>query len=137
MTVKTLLAHCRLCRSPDIASDYQGILAPEEGLTDYSLHNAHVLLARNHRTRVDCVKLWFDGAHSQVVVAVWKNGDHHTFTGFQWGYGGTGPHGLLDFLLAAGWQYGIEDIQAADGGREYVITRDKFLRWELYERITE
>lgn len=90
-------------------------LEEEGGITQISLNNAWYSLERfGYPTTLELVEEkeeWF-------VYATWKNDKNtievrHKFSGFSWGYGGEGPHGLMIFLEALG----LNDIasQVVDG----------------------
>ncbi|MGH9462447.1 MAG: hypothetical protein ACRD1X_14620 [Vicinamibacteria bacterium] len=68
----------------------------EGGVTDYSLHNAHLLLDR--RGIPDQVEVYqaadAEDTTGHLVKAIWTGRGEHVFSGFSWGYRGTGPHGL-------------------------------------------
>lgn len=91
---------CRICLEPGKRMWLEG----EGGVTDISLHNAHVLL--EHLGLPDRVSIYWDPLHSEgpAVRAVWEapGAMAHTFTGFSWGYGGEGPRGLFRFLESIG-----------------------------------
>lgn len=88
-------------------------LEPECGVTKVSLKNAFTLLVHNGRPdRIELALVvedpvggalkyhttveWFVPAHKNRVGEMrW-----HTFTGFSWGFHGTGPSGLQSFLAA-------------------------------------
>lgn len=92
------------------------LLQDEGGVTDISLHNGRTLLAEHglpnlvelvahdpgeHETRVE----WIDmKAHDRPPRK------RFTFTGFAWGYGGTGPHGLREFLSWLGIDLDMRDV---------------------------
>lgn len=72
-------------------------LLNEGGITQTSLKNNRRLTKRlGSPVRVE---LHYDpnGAEWYRAVAMYSNGDKHTFTGFAWGYSGEGPRGLLEF----------------------------------------
>ncbi len=87
-------------------------LKPECGVTKISLTNALELLARNGRP--DRIELALGepsvgGVHPFRTTVEWyvpasqNTGSEirwHTFTGFSWGFRGTGPRGLQSFLIA-------------------------------------
>lgn len=74
-------------------------LQPEGGVTETSLANAKILIAEyGVPSRLDFKA--DKRACDYFVRATWN---HHpevvfTFTGFAWGYGGTAPAGLAQFL---------------------------------------
>ncbi len=83
---------------------------PEDGTTENSSVNAKELLAENGMPK----ELHFNAHVKNVyyrVEAVWPNSETHIFLGFAWGYGGTGPAGLVEFLnLAQVSSIMIDDI---------------------------
>lgn len=76
-------------------------LAEECGVTSISLSNAQKLVAEYGKP--DFVRLVRYPAQSGcgAVVVCWP-GIVHVFTGFNWGYGGEGPTGLVDFAKLIG-----------------------------------
>ena len=69
----------------------------EGGITQHSLENAEYLTGRFGVP----YSLSFYGDSNQAeynVIAAYKNGHSHVFTGFSWGYSGEGPRGLHHFL---------------------------------------
>ncbi len=71
----------------------------EGGVTDISLANAEVLLKRyGCPTKITC---WYDPDEWHQVEAQWDQGTW-TFSGFGWGYLGSGPQGLATFLGLCG-----------------------------------
>ncbi len=75
-------------------------LESEAGITESSLHNARLLIEQHGLP----VELYFkaDKPHVYYVVeAKWSDGTVFVFTGFGWGYSGTGPAGLAQFLEMA------------------------------------
>ena len=76
------------------------ILRMEGGVTEISLANARLLIAEHGRPNL--VKLWSSEWQRYVVTVEWPDDYKHSFTGFAWGYGGTGPHGLADFAEMIG-----------------------------------
>lgn len=93
-------------------------MEPEGGITQISLRNANRLVRALGKP--DVVKLQHDQEHDeQYVVATWNSPKPHSFrfSGFSWGYGGEGPHGLLTFLndvLGMVIPFTIEEIAAWD-----------------------
>ena len=91
-------------------------LEQECGVTSVSRDNAAKLID-------DFGKPWrlsFFGdtkAGEYFVRASWPNGKTHTFAGFAWGYGGTGPAGLAEFLKAAGANLTPEQIPIDEAGK--------------------
>lgn len=84
-------------------------LQEEGGCTLSSLQNAKVLIAE----RGCPVKLDFRADTSRAdyfVTATWANGSGFRFTGFSWGYGGTGCQGLNEFLQSIG----VNDLNSWD-----------------------
>jgi hypothetical protein len=99
---------CRICR---FERSTQLRLREESGTTDHSLHNAHVLISKYGLP--DEVELFMDDREGTLVDARWEN-RWHQFSGFSWGYGGTGPHGLVNFLNELGVhpEASIEQVMA-------------------------
>lgn len=80
----------------------------EVGVTEISLINAKSLKERYGKPwRISLVKT--RPPEEQYVIAEYS-GCFHAFSGFAWGYGGTGPHGLLRFLH----DNGVDDITIGD-----------------------
>lgn len=81
-------------------------LEEEGGVTAISLRNAQKLLeAYGKPSRVDL----YHGADPEyfghLVDAWWPSGERFTFSGFSWGYGGEGPHGLAKFAEMIGLEH--------------------------------
>ena len=73
----------------------------ECGVTEISLDNAKELLAQHGE--VDHIYLTADTKKGDYFVqCYWVDGHQHTFSGFSWGYGGTGCVGLDRFLVMLG-----------------------------------
>jgi hypothetical protein len=93
---------CMICqRNPNPHARARVEKAEEGGITEASLHNLHLLIDR-HGTPVILVleNHPMDGA---VINALWTvdaegRGPTFRFTGFSWGYGGTGPTALFHAL---------------------------------------
>lgn len=85
-------------------------LQEECGVTAISLENAAALI-KEHGTprRID---LSDDPEDGNSVTAYWRDGMHFKFTGFSWGYGGTGPHGLEQFFQMCGVLCGMQTIMS-------------------------
>ena len=83
-------------------------LQEECGTTSISLENAKIIIAAYGSPRR--VELSDDPEEGNTVVAYWSNGFHFAFTGFSWGYGGTGPHGLEQFFQMCGIVCGMSAI---------------------------
>ena len=82
-------------------------MKPEGGVTDISLENARELLGQYGRpTQVRCYQKGWE----TYVDTTWVDGVTHTFSGFSWGYGGRGPHGLAEFFQ----MIGLDDIALED-----------------------
>ena len=87
--------------------DYGGTkkMKPEEGVTRNSLQNAKELIKRYGTP--DVVEI-YQIKDEHLVKATWHargklpHGTTHEFSGFSWGYGGEGPHGLYTFLQMLG-----------------------------------
>lgn len=81
----------------------------EAGITQNSLDNAQELLAKrgNDLARIDFKAIVQNNDYR--VILYWMNGTSFTFTGFSWGYLGTGPAGLDEFLALCN----IHDFDAA------------------------
>lgn len=86
-------------------------LEEECGVTDISLHNASFLI--NKYGMPSKIELMREG-HEQLVKATFKEYGDYIFTGFSWGYGGEGPHGLMKFLRECKFDVHIADIIALD-----------------------
>ncbi len=75
-------------------------LRAEGGVTDISLHNARLLLETHDLP--DSIALYqrlpYTEGAEHLVEARWSDGTTHVFSGFAWGYTGTGPQGLEIFL---------------------------------------
>jgi hypothetical protein len=85
-------------------------LQEECGVTSISLENAIQLLeAYGTPRRID---LSDDPEDGNIVTVYWPNAFHFKFTGFSWGYGGTGPHGLDQFFQMCGIVCGMETIMS-------------------------
>lgn len=82
-------------------------LKPEGGVTEYSLHNGRLLRKAHGLPRA--VALFYQrspsawpvevgfGSPEYVTKVTYQDGHIHEFTGFAWGYGGEGPHGLAEW----------------------------------------
>ncbi len=105
--------HCFACSGID-----RERLKQEGGVTDYSLHNAHALLKRRGLpVRIELAEIGDDG---ETVTATWDDAGgpfSHAFTGFSWGYVGTGPCGLEKFFGVLGLPIGMEQISAWPRGQ--------------------
>lgn len=87
------------------------ILVEEGGITENSVKNAEILFATYER--IDHVDFIADKRNNDYFVDVhWSSGQSHRFTGFAWGYGGTGPHYLEKFLedLYVDQLHYVEDV---------------------------
>jgi len=86
----------------------------EGGVTDISLANAKILLEQyGTPSKITCR---YDKDDGHLVEAEWDQGVW-TFSGFAWGYRGSGPQGLVTFLD----QCGIEEpIEVLDHNREEI-----------------
>ena len=83
-------------------------LQEECGTTAISLENAAQLIAENGSPiRLDLAD---EPEEGNTVTAYWRNGMHFKFTGFSWGYGGTGPHGLERLFEMCGIVCGMSAI---------------------------
>lgn len=72
-------------------------LEQEAGVTEISLNNAKQLIDQHGVP----IALDFKANKTQCeyyVLATWEDGFQFCFTGFGWGYPGTGPAGLLKFF---------------------------------------
>lgn len=81
-------------------------LLRECGITDISVGNAEELLREKGRP----IRLTFysRSRHGEYsVIARWKADDTFRFTGFSWGYGGSGPNALKRFLNQLGFPEGV------------------------------
>jgi len=86
-------------------------LKEEAGITNHSLFNAKVLTLAHGP--VKHVYLYGDSQHCDYLTSVtFSDGTHFDLTGFSWGYGGTGPHGLERFFEMAGIVCGIKSIMS-------------------------
>jgi len=85
-------------------------IEPEGGVTEISLNNAKVLI-KEHGVPI---KLNFHADKKKCdyfVRAEWRDGFSFCFSGFAWGYGGTGPRGLLKFFhMAHVWSIVPDDL---------------------------
>ena len=96
-------------------------LQVEGGVTALSLHNAKVLIERFGLP--DSVELFRSPIHGHALRALWftrregwaERGPEWTFTGFPWGYGGEGPHGLETFFEMLNLPIGIREIAGWSG----------------------
>lgn len=81
-------------------------LKPEGGVTQISLENAQQII--EEKGPPDLIQLINEGENTaeHMVVATWGEFSH-TFTGFSWGYGGEGPHGLAKFFRMVGLQHRV------------------------------
>lgn len=71
-------------------------LEAEGGITNVSLNNALYLLTKfGYPLEIHLV----EEPDEWYVNMVWKN-KVHQFSGFSWGYGGEGPHGLMTLFTA-------------------------------------
>lgn len=84
----------------------------EAGITEHSLHNARIILHEcGLAFRINMIQT--DHGQEHYVIADFARGHTHVFTGFSWGYAGTGPHGLLTFLHNIGCTFlDIQNIAA-------------------------
>ena len=57
-----------------------------------------------------------------TVFVYFKDGDELHLSGFNWGYGGEGPHGLLWLFKRLGMSFIIEDISRWDMDTGYRIS---------------
>ena len=89
-------SHCFVCTTPSLRAR----TVPEGGVTANSLHNVHVLFAKRGRPTI--LELRYDVEEWCVVDATFRDGSSYHFTGFSWGYGGEGPHGLAQFFAFCG-----------------------------------
>jgi hypothetical protein len=85
-------------------------LEEEGGVTSVSLSNAAKLIAAYGKPVQ--VVLEDDPKDGHTVTAFWPGERSFKFTGFSWGYGGTGPHGLERFFEMAGIVCGIKTIMS-------------------------
>ena len=93
--MKTKIDDCYVCRQHP---EKKHITQTEGGVTTISLHNAHVLVDRFGRP--DAIILRTDTEEGNLATMYWhRAGESHTFSGFGWGYGGTGPTGLWHLLV--------------------------------------
>jgi len=69
------------------------VIEPECGVTQVSLSNGRALLAEHG---FPCWVRLHDDSECTTVVG-YPDGHQHVFTGFGWGYGGEGPHGLAEW----------------------------------------
>jgi len=116
-TLAELLDACDRCRRR--AARVFGLLE-EEGVTQRSIHNAHVLVEKYGRP--DHIGFRVHPRDGQVVSWWWdpseKTGGanrEHLFTGFSWGYAGEGPSGLFAVLTALGVSITRSEIAGWEG----------------------
>lgn len=84
-------------QNPAIAMIIRNPLVAECGVTGVSLQNAsYLLMLYGEPMRLDFSADKYKGDY--FVTGKWKNGPSWMFSGFSWGYGGTGPHGLQRFF---------------------------------------
>jgi hypothetical protein len=75
-------------------------IQPEEGVTEISLANAKLLIEKHGLP----ARLDFKANKTKCdyfLVASWPDDSSFVFTGFSWGYEGTGPNGLTEFFKLA------------------------------------
>lgn len=78
-------------------------LEEEGGITAVSLNNARKLIAILGKPKRVALRRSEDPHFPDYLVDVkWPSGAHFTFSGFSWGYGGEGPHGLATFAEMIG-----------------------------------
>jgi len=83
-------------------------MTDESGVTDHSLHNARVLISKyGIPTHIELV--WDDDKWC-LVKAEFRGYGEHVFTGFGWGYSGTGAVGLKRFLRLCKFNVKIDEI---------------------------
>jgi len=63
-----------------------------------------------------------------------ENGDQFRVSGFNWGFGGEGPHGLLWFFKKASIPLTIENIVKLNMEHLYLIRKEVRGSWEISER---
>ncbi|HLD91291.1 MAG TPA: hypothetical protein VI911_09800 [Patescibacteria group bacterium] len=83
-------------------------LEPECGVTSISLRNAETLLWA-YGTPAEITLSYHEQADWFRVTVTWTE-LIHIFTGFSWGYLGTGPHGLEAFFKMVGVETGLNEI---------------------------
>jgi len=84
-------------------------LLVESCTTDLSSRNIATIMQEMRRPAIS-VELGVYGPGIQLVYFQWSGFECYTATGFSWGYGGTGPHGLAKALVVCGL------IEEADQG---------------------
>jgi hypothetical protein len=84
---------------------YRRGLHKECGSTDTSLENARRLVTMiGHPALLEFIGGGDSTQHKVTATWQWPGKDNfeHTFSGFAWGFGGRGPHGLAEFLAMIG-----------------------------------
>lgn len=88
-------------------------LEKECGVTEKSLNNALLLLTNLGKptsvTLVEEPQEWYVDTHWESLEYGHQDSNHR-FSGFSWGYGGEGPHGLMTFLTALGLENVSEQV---------------------------
>jgi hypothetical protein len=102
-------------------------LQAEGGVTRISLDTGAVL-QRKHGKPV-WVRLRMDGPEC-LTDAGYADGTKHTFSGFGWGYGGTGPHGLVQWARDNGVPGLGDKLVFSTGGIEHGPHLSDTVVWE-------
>lgn len=105
-TADLIQAACVECLS---APKPHGRKLDEDGTTVVSIHNVHVAL-REHGWP-DLAKCGRPSQAEYALTLTWPDrGVRETFTGFSWGFYGTGPTALVFVLKALGVRTSIDDV---------------------------
>lgn len=103
----------------------------ECGVTDISESNADFLIGKYGIP--DRIRLHNHPENGYTVTVTWPHqGLADTlvwdFTGFSWGYGGTGPHGLVRFLNRCGIDISIQEVASMDQEKEMTFNLDNTIK---------
>lgn len=101
-------------------------LHEEAGITSDSLSNAQELVrAYGRPLRLEFVSQTKGPDWGYFVTAVWDQPASvaHKFSGFAWGYGGTGPRGLDEFLELVGAPGGLDSttVPIRNGATDFIV----------------
>ena len=96
-------------------------LSQEGGITEIALQNAETLRqALGAPVRVE-LHMDPNGVEWYRTRAFYDTGDHHTFTGFGWGYTGEGPRGLASFCQQNDIPLTINEIEDLDNKSKALV----------------